>query len=202
MTIISLGGGINFKGEIPSQVKKRLQKAKELFNESKQKSDILLCGKYSLLYPKDKLPPITEAMAMKKHLLKLGVPEEKIHLEEKSQDTISNAYYAKKEYFLPYKKKKATVITSKYHLPRVKYIFKMVFGPDYKISFISTPSSFKEEETKKMEERQKEVLKETKEIMKKMTPGDHEFLRDIFFNIPFYTKEKPAWVIQKITQGK
>ncbi len=202
MTIVVLGGGISFKGEIPDQVKKRLQKAKKLFDEGSQKTNILLCGKYSLLYPKDKLPPTTEAMAMKKYLSSLRVPKEKIYLEEKSQDTISNAYYAKKEYFIPYKEKSATIITSKYHLPRVEYIFKMVFGPLYKLNFVSTPSFLKKEEVRKMEKRQGAVLEETKEVMKKMKPGDHEFLKNIFFDIPLYTKEKPAWVIKKVTQGK
>jgi len=202
MTILILGGGISSNGKIPDQVKERLQKAKEIFEESKQKPNILLCGKYSLLYPQDKLPPVTEAKAMKKHLLLLGIPEEKIFLEEKSQDTISNAYYTKKEYFIPHQEKEAVVVTSTYHFQRVRYIFKVVFGPDYKIEFVSTPSPFKGEEAKKIEERQKEVLEETKKIMEGMKPGDHEFLKDIFFNIDFYTKKRPTWVIKKVTEGK
>lgn len=202
MTIVVLGGGISSEGEIPDQSKRRLQKAKEIFKKKKEKPNILLCGKYSFLYPKDKLPPITEAKAMKKKLLKFGIPEEKIFLEEKSQDTISNAYYAKKEYFIPQKERKAIIISSSYHIPRLEFIFKKVFGPEYNLKFMGIASPFSEKEIKELENRQKELLQKTKKIMKEMEPGNHEFLKDIFFNIDYYKEQRPKWVIKKVVEGK
>jgi len=201
MTIVVLGGGINQKGEISPQVKKRLKKVKELFEKQKN-AKILLCGKYSFLYPRDKTPPITEAEAMRNYLLKLGVPKESIFLETKSKDTIGNAYYAKKLYFIPKKEKQAIVVTSEFHLERVKYIFKKIFGKNYKLKFVAVPSPFKGEKRQKIIKRQKELLKKTKEILDKMEPGNHNFLKGKLYKTKYYREKRPAWVIEFTTEGR
>lgn len=201
MTIVVLGGGINEKGEISKQTKKRLYKVREIFESGEEKPDILLCGKYSFLYPEEKTPPFTEARAMKDYLLLQNVPEEKIYLEEKSRDTISNAYYAKTEHFIPQRKKAGIVVSSDYHLPRVKYIFKKVFGPDYDLRFEGIPSPFSQEEKEKLKKRQKLLIEKIEKMTEEMQPGDHEFLKNIFFEDDYYKEERPSWIIEKLTKG-
>lgn len=202
MAIVVLGGGITKKGILPLQVKKRVKKAFELYKKN-EKEKIVLSGKYSFLYPKNQLPPITEAEAMKKELLNLGVSSKKIFLEKKSRDTISNAYYLKTTFFIPKKEKKATIITSEFHKPRVKFIFKKIFGPSYKFQFIGLSSpALSKEEKKKILERQKYLVSKTKEILKGMKTGKHNFLKGKFYKIEYYTKKRPAWVIKFVTQGK
>lgn len=201
MTIVVLGGGIDKKGHLPQHVKERLKRAAEIFKKTK-KAKILLCGKYSFLYPKDSLPPRTEAEAMRDYLLKLGIPEKVIFLEKKSKDSISNAYYAKKLYFLPRQEKQAKVITSEYHLPRTKYIFQKIFGNSYKFQYIPTSSSLPKKEAKKVKKRQKELLNKTKGILGKMRDGDHNFLKGKFYKIKYYREKRPSWVINFVTKGK
>jgi len=201
MTIVVLGGGISQNCLIPPRVKKRLKIAANLLR--KKKGDkILVCGKYSFLYPKEKLPKTTEAEAMRDYLIELGVPKERIFLEKKSKDTIGNAYYAKILYFLPKKEKKAIIITSEFHLERVKFIFQRIFGKNYQLKFIGAPSSLPKSQRKKVKERQKILLEKTKKILEKMQPGDHNFLKGKLYKLKYYKEKRPPWVIKFVTEGK
>ena len=193
MTIVILGGGIK-DGKLPSQVKKRLLKGLNL-SEKKDSENFLLCGRWSFLL--DEKPKKTEARLMKEFLVSKGVDEDRIHLEEKSMDTISNAYYVKTEYFLPKEEKKGLIITSNYHLPRVKYIFEKMFGDNYDLEFkgIQTKAS------KKLIKRQQELLEKFKKLTEDMKDGNHEFFKDKFFNIDYYKEKREDWVKNKTAKG-
>ena len=158
--------------------------------------------KNSLDFDKNNLPKITEAELMKRYLIELGIPKNKIFKEEKSRDSISNAYYAKKLYFIPKKEKEAIIFTSTYHLERAKYIFKKMFGKKYKLMFRGSPSPFSKVKTEKIIKRQKEILKETKKITKNMKDGDHDFWKGKFYIIDYYKKEKPEWIKRLVAKGK
>lgn len=199
MTIVVLGGGIDRRGKLPNHVITRLKKAAEIFKKEKNVS-ILVCGKYSFLYSKKDLPAKTEAEAAKEYLLTLGIPEKKIYLENKSKDTIGNAYYAKKNYFIPKKEKRALIITSDFHLKRARFIFKKIFGKSYKIVFVATPSVIKEKE--KVKKRQKELLEKTKKMLAPMKLGDHNYLRGKLYKIKFYREQRSDWVKKFVAQGK
>ncbi len=201
MTIVVLGGGINTKSQLPEQVKKRLDKAAKLFKRQKT-AHILLCGRYSFLYPKDKIPKKTEAEAMRDYLLALGIKKSDISLEKQSKDTIGNAYYAKRTYFIPKKEIRAIIITSQFHKKRTQFIFQKVFGSKYRFKFVSTPSPIKGKEKKQIIARQKQLLGQTKEILADMKPGDHNFLKGKLYKSEYYKAKRPAWVIKFVTQGK
>lgn len=201
MTIVVLGGGIDKNGNLPQYVKERLDRAIEIFRKNKN-AKILVSGRYSFLYPRNLLPLKTEAEAMKDYLIKMKVSKNIIFLENKSKDTISNAYYAKKLYFIPRKEKDAKIITSEFHLSRVKYIFKKVFGSSYKFQYISILSNLNKKSADKVKARQKELLKKTKEILGKMKNGDHNFLKNKFYKLKYYREKRPSWVIDFVTQGK
>ncbi len=201
MTIVILGGGIAQNGQLPEHVKKRLKMAWQVLKKNKD-AKILVCGKYSFLYPKNKLPKKTESQAMRDYLLEMGIPKKNIYLENKSKDSIGNAYYAKKLYFIPKKEGRGIIITSEFHLARVKFIFKKIFGNNYKFKFIGVPFSLKNKRGKKIIERQKELLEKIKEILNKMELGDHNFLRGKLYKLKYYRKKRPPWVIEFVTKGK
>lgn len=118
MFIIVLGGGIDLKGNLPSLVYQRLDKAIEIYQSNKKNNNIKLVvtGKYSFLYHQlKKFPPTTEAEKMAQYLLKKQIPKNKILLEKKSKDTIGNAYYLKKDVFIPHQETRAIIITSNFH---------------------------------------------------------------------------------------
>ncbi len=200
MTIIVLGGGITKNGIVPDFVKTRLEKAKEIFLKNKS-ARILFCGRYSFLYSKNNRPAKTEAQAGKEYLLKIGVPGKNIYMENKSKDTIGNAYYAKKLYFIPRKEKEAIIITSDFHLERSRFIFKEIFGSGYDFKFIATPSNLKAENKAKIIARQKELLAKTRDLLKNMHGGNHNFLKGKLYKIKYYKEARPSWVANFVSKG-
>lgn len=198
MTIVVLGGGI-WKRKPPLFMQKRLNKAIELLKKYPH-AKILLCGKYSFRYSENEAPSITEAELMRDYLIKKGIPASKIFLERKSKDTIGNAYYAKKLYFIPKNEKEAIIVTSDFHLNRAKFIFKKIFGPKYRLKFIATPSGF--ENDKLLKERQKYLLEKTKEFLKEMKEGDHNFLKGKLYKSKFYKEIAPKEIEKFVKTGR
>lgn len=162
---------------------------------------IVLTGKYSFLYGVNK-PPTTEAEKMAQYLLSKNIPKKDFFMEKNSQDSISNAYYLKKNIFIPKNESQAVIITSHFHLERVKYIFQKILGPDYKLEFIGLQEHLPQEEEKKVLQRQKELLLKTRLLLAKMKDGDHQFLAGKFYRIKYYREERPAWVKNFVAQGK
>ena len=200
MLIVVLGGGIDVRGTIPDHVVERLRKAIQLLNKN-SRAKIVLSGKYSFLYKKER-PSLTEAEGMMKYLLASGIPKEKIILEKRSKDTIGNAYYVKKYIVLPRKEKDLIIITSPFHLKRVEFVFKKIFGPSYKLSFLSGIESLPKNQKEKIIEHQKEVLAETKLLLAPMKDGDHHFLYRKIYNLSYYRKTRPDWVTNFVAKGK
>lgn len=122
-------------------------------------------------------------------------------METKSKDTIGNAYYAKKLYFIPKKERKAVIITSDFHLERTRFVFQKIFGKGYKLKFVSASSFLKNKEKTKVMERDKEILQRTKRVLAEVRPGDHNFLKGKLYKLKFYKdiqKEKRTeWWIKK-----
>lgn len=196
MTIVVLAGGITENENLPQQTQNRLDKAIELF-EQKKGDRFLVCGKYSFLFEEEEQPSVTEAELMKNYLINQGIEKGKIWTEKKSMDTISNAYYAKTEYFLPENETEGIIVSSNYHLPRAEFIFKKIFGKEYNLNFVGV----KNNPEKKLIKRQQKLLEETKQLTKDMETGNHEFFEDKFFNIDYYQRKRPNWVKDKTTKG-
>ncbi len=195
MTVVVLGGGIK-DGKLPLQAKKRLDKAIKI-SETRDIDRFLVCGKYSFLTDKNDLPEKTEAEIMKEYLLNEGVDSNKIFTEKESMDTISNAYYAKTEYFLPQNETEGIIITSEYHIPRVKYIFEKIFGNKFDLKFEGVETKADD----RLLKRQQELLNKFKELTSSMEDGDHNFFKGKFFNIDYYTEKRPAWIKKKTSKG-
>ncbi len=196
MIIVVPGAGVDKKGNVSEEAERRLLKAKELHEE--HQTPILLCGKHSFLC-KENIPPVTEARAMRSFLLKMGVNENQIHLEEDSKDTVGNAYYAKINYFIPNKETEAFVVTSDFHLERVRYVFQKVFGEEYGFQFISVPSPQKEERVIK---RQEYLLEKMRSMMGHIENGDHISIGENLYNHEYYKEERPDWVKNFAIRGK
>lgn len=199
MFVVVLGGGIDLQGNIPSYVYNRLDKAIEL--HQKLHCKILLSGEYSFLYDKVK-PPFTEAFKMEQYLLDKEIPQEDIFKEERSKDTIGNAYYSKKYFFIPEKQKEAIIITSDFQFERVKYIFNKIFGSDYKLKIIGIKSDLPGSKKGAVRQRQRGLLLKTQALLSKMRDGEHNFLNDRIYKLKFYKEKRPDWVKNFVAKGK
>lgn len=194
-----LGGGIDLQGNIPSYVYSRLDEAIKLQNKLGCK--ILVSGEYSFLYDKIK-PSLTEASKMQEYLLEKGVSESQIIKEEKSKDTVGNAYYSKKYVFIPEKEKEAIIVTSDFQVERVSYIFNKIFGPKYHLEIVGIKSDLPEGEKRAVWQRQGELLLKTQALLSKMKDGDHDFLKDRIYKLKFYREKRPDWVKNFVAKGK
>lgn len=202
MPILILGGGITLDGNLPQHVIDRLKMGLDLARTKTSSVSFVLSGKYSFLY--DHLgtyPPITEAKKMAEYLISQNISEDKIFCETDSKDTLGNAYFTKKQFFLPRKIKEAVVITSQEHIARVSYVFSKIFGPDYTFEFSGPSLDFDPQHLAKIQERQAYLLSRMKEILEPMKNGDDAFLDDKLYSLPFFHEKRPSWVIRYVTQG-
>lgn len=113
--------GARVYGEKPSQsLVERIKKASEFLHKNKLVKVIVSGGK-------GVNEKISEALAIKRELLKLGISEERIILEDKSRNTIQNFEFSLKKIKEdnPQKNKKnILIVTNNYHIFRAKNIAK------------------------------------------------------------------------------
>lgn len=156
---IVLGGGLQ-KAVIDrkqiylphKQVISRLDKAYELFVAGNV-DYIITTGNYSKRIARDSgiSGPITEAEVANLYLLQ-KFDMEKPHInkaikdcllfENKSFDTLGNAWFAKKICMEPNDIRSCVIITSDYHIERSEILFKWILGTGYKLETISLPANF------------------------------------------------------------
>lgn len=101
----------------------RVKKAADLFHQG--------YGKYFVISGGTIYNDVTAARLMKEHALKLGVPESAIILEERADSTYENAHFTL-QVLKNYPIHSAIVVSSNYHMNRVK----MIFDRDFKNSEI------------------------------------------------------------------
>lgn len=126
--LIVLGGGVDKKGNMPSWIHARLEKALEEWSKN--------INSYLITSGKGRGHDIagSEASSMAKYLAEHGVPESKILIEEKSTSTIENAYFCKVDHLDQLNIKNLTIVTNQFHIERAETIFKFIFGSEYSVS--------------------------------------------------------------------
>lgn len=94
--------------------------------------------------------PVFESVASARYLRALGLPEERILFETASYDTVGNAYFARTALTDPLGLRRLVVVTSAFHLERVRAVFGWLFalptspgggpaGPPYELRFEAAP---------------------------------------------------------------
>ena len=106
-----MGFGLN-NNEMDEILKLRCDKAIE-YMQANPECTAVLCGGMT------KGSTISEALAMKQYIMKAGIPERRLLLEDSSTNTETNIAYAKK---LVNTSSKIVVITSDYHMHRTKQV--------------------------------------------------------------------------------
>lgn len=179
--IIILGGGVGKKGNVLTSTKERLDEF--LKHQNFYNLPVILSGRWSgaLKYA----PKITEAQAMKNYLAAKGVNPKRLLQEEQSLDTISNAVFSKK-IIQKHSWKNILLLTSEGHIKRAVWIFRKIFGSDYKINPLPAKSKIKNSKRLVYE---KYLLAMTKRILKnnKLTAP-----RELLKFHPFYSNSPQA----------
>jgi gdmH len=146
--VIVLGGKLY--GEVPSNsLKNRIMVAVKYLLENKDTKVVVTGGKG----PGEK---ITEAKAMEKELIKNGINQKRIIVEDKSRNTVQNFKYSllkiKEDKSLDIsKKKKIMIVTNDYHMYRAKKIARAtglgkegfeIYGLPAKTPIIAAPKAY------------------------------------------------------------
>jgi len=175
--IIILGSGINQDGSLPDNLKLRVSKGVQLYTQGLAKN-IVMSGNYSFwLDDSREIPFRSEASAMREYALMLGVLETDIFIEEKSKDTLGNAFFTKIDYLEKNDWKQVMVVTSDFHLKRTKFVFDHVLGPQYAIEYYPVLLDLSADEKREKEARETNTTNILRALMRDIPSGDTEAIR-------------------------
>jgi len=197
--ILTLGNGLTKEWKLPEIVESRLKKVADLYFQ-KTANKIIVCGRWSINWDLEGIKPFTtEAEEMEKVLLDLNIPDKDIFREEYSRDTIGNAYFSKVKIIKPYQFKTILIVCSDFHLKRVQFLFKKIFGSEYEMDFLTTPTeASKDPEFMRMEDK---ILNRQKKFLEAMRDGDDSFLQTRLYNDLYYKEKRPEKVA-RIAMGE
>ncbi len=155
--ILLLGSPNNFKGELSSISEERINRA---FKEYKSNPgfQILLTGGFGEHFNTTDLP---HAHYAKMHLLHLGVPEKDFLEFAISSNTVEDALFSK-PIIENLTIEKIIVVTSDFHVERVKTIFESIF-PKCNIEFSSSLTVLPTSQLKKLKSHESQALKRFKQ---------------------------------------
>lgn len=134
--IIVLSNEMDFNGNLNMESSMRADKAKIIFQENIN-SKIITCGWDYLEGCSLKLSQAVATYLNIKHKISLN----SLIQEPNSRDTVGDAVFTRKNIVDKKNFKKLAIVSSHYHLPRVKIIFEFVYGESYNLTFFS--SNFK-----------------------------------------------------------
>lgn len=113
--------------EIHDELRMRLDVSAKIFDED---SVFILSGGYT-----NEEIEKSEAQVMSDYLTGIGIPIEKIYLEEESLDTIGNGYFVRRMVDAIPGITRLAVVSSCYHMKRSEYIFRNCFSDGIELDF-------------------------------------------------------------------
>lgn len=134
--IVVFGGNVSPNGELTPDTQARVKLAVERWQQ-RLAPIIIFCGRWS--FSKAEPPAKTEAAAMAEYAIQLGYPTKQILKEEKSTDTLGNAYFTKKDFVEKLGWNKLLIVVADYHVNRTRYICQRVFGAGVEVTVEGAP---------------------------------------------------------------
>ena len=128
---------LNPDKSLSDETQQRVDKCIELYNAQQAKT-ITMSGAHNFNNWKNE--PCTHAYGMTVYAFKREVPVEDIVIEDHSLDTVGQAIFTKVVHAVPRGWKDIIVVSSDYHLDRVRAVFDFVYGPGTRIRYESTPT--------------------------------------------------------------
>jgi len=168
---------------LSEQTRKRLEKGIELYFSNKI-NKIIVSGNYKELYG------ISLAEAMEKYAIEKGVKKQDIVKEEISLESVGQLLFCKVGILEIKKWFNIVIISSDYHMERLKIISSIIFDKKYKVDFIGAESDINSEELAKLnkeEQKSKELFIKT---FGSKALNDQELLKILFEKHNRYNKSQ------------
>ena len=171
--IIVLGAGITPKGNLTRVAKSRMDKGIELYR-SGTAPKIIATGK-------------NEAPEMRRYAIKKGVDAVNVFVESQALDTIGNAFFVRKKFLARNNWNRIIVVTSIFHIPRAKLVFRKVFGKSPLVRFVPSARVLSDRIFKKKLQIEKGLLLITKFLSALVADGDMQAIENFLRKNPLYT---------------
>lgn len=113
----------------------------------------------------------TEAEVMADRLVELGIQRQRIHLEDESRDTITNATFVARRYLAGLAPRPLRIVTSPFHMTRSLATFALVLGPSWRLEPHPAAAGPKEAVHAANEAL---YLERTRALLADLEPGDAE----------------------------
>jgi len=179
--IVTLSNDIDLDGTLQEDVRKRVDQAIALY-ERRVSPFLIMSGCHS---PRDLDVPTTHAEAMKQYAVSQSVPPGVILEEALSLDTVGQAYFLKRDVFLPLDWNCIAVVSSDYHMPRVQQIFDFVLGEQFDIRYVGAKTSLSQD--RETTEAEKARLGVFLTFFQGFSRGDDQAIGERLFTAhPFY----------------
>ncbi len=124
---------------------------------------------------------------MKNIILENNILESEVLMEKISKDTVGDAVFSKLLLALPKKWKSLAVVSSNFHIPRVRNIFNFVYGQSFKINYFGAQSNGNVD----FSEHEKNSLEIFRKDFKGVAPGDNpRILERLFERHDFYKNDE------------
>lgn len=169
--IIVPGRGVNPDGSLPADPISRVKKSVELYNNG-DAPVIVMSGGASYKNIHDLRH--SEAFAMKRMALSLGVPENGVLCEDRSTHTVANAFETKKKFAEIKGWKSLIVVASDEHIARVEYVFRKVYGHGYTFRFVTSERVIDEEQYTREQAHEAKSMKLSQELLGGIRDGDDQ----------------------------
>jgi uncharacterized SAM-binding protein YcdF (DUF218 family) len=152
--------------DLSEECKKRIEKGIKLVLFKKAKN-IILCSEMA-------------TKSLKDYLEKKGIKKKNIFLQQKSKDTIGEAFFTKRDVLLPNNWKNIYVISSDYHIRyRATFIFDFVLGVNFNIDYLTIKSD-KIKDINVFSDQIRSLYLFIK-LIRGIDPGDDKFLKKRIF---------------------
>lgn len=167
-----LGGGHSADGlRLGERSRERVIRAVRVFGEVG--ADSLICsGAYAIALATP--PPRTEAALMAELAVARGIPREAIVLEEQSLDTIGNIAVAGATILPRLGPERVWLVTSDYHLRRVRYLVRWLWRARVPVDFESAPAGISPIARLKRAIREHVLLRKARKLLREFPEGDPE----------------------------
>ncbi len=201
-TILIPGGGIKDKNEVPMWVRRRLDRAIEIYQ-----GEYIIALSAGTTHKPPSLDnngfPIFESVVSANYLIKNGIDPRKILYETCSYDTIGNAYFSRVIHVDPGGFRKLLIITSSFHMPRTRAVFEWIYSLESPFSSDTYDLYFEEVPDEGMDEHilKARIEKEKKSLeyalnLKKKIQTFQQFFQWLFTEHGAYAAAAEPWQIK------
>jgi uncharacterized SAM-binding protein YcdF (DUF218 family) len=177
--IVVLGGAINCYGTLTPLARARVEHGVHLLREEVAPR-LLFSGQMPILQMGTQLR--TEAAVMAEYAEELGVPTSLLETEERSRDTLENAYFTRTLILDPHGWHSIVLVTSRFHIARAALIFSHVLGPDYHVESSGAPDGLSPEEQRVHAKKEIKLTEFAHEFLRGIEPGNLDQLRNLLVN--------------------